>query len=70
MMSSRMEAPKYEVIDMLSSFEHLEIKAMIVGVDRQEMDGSGKAFLPAFQKKTGVDVFSLTTKEEVLALRI
>lgn len=60
---------KYDVIDMLSSFEQLEIKAMIVGVDRQEIDESGKAFLPEFQHKTGVDVFSLTTKEEVLALR-
>lgn len=60
---------KYEVIDMLASFEQLEIKAMIVGVDRQEVDRSGKAFLSAFQRKTGVAVFSLTTKEEVLALR-
>ncbi len=60
---------KYDVIEMLSSFEQLEIKAMIVGVDRQEVDRSGKAFLSEFQSKTGVTVFSLTTKEEVLALR-
>jgi orotate phosphoribosyltransferase len=60
---------KYEVIDMLASFEQLEIKAMIVGVDRQEVDRSGKAFLSEFQRKTGVAVFSLTTKEEVLALQ-
>jgi hypothetical protein len=42
---------------------------MIVGVDRQEVDSSGNAFLPEFQRKTGVPVFSLATKEEVLALR-
>jgi orotate phosphoribosyltransferase len=60
---------KYEVIDMLSSFEHLEIKAFIVGVDRQEVDRSGNFFLSEFRERTGVDVFSLATKEEVLALR-
>ncbi|HUT53950.1 MAG TPA: orotate phosphoribosyltransferase [bacterium] len=60
---------KYEVIDMLSGFKQLAIKAMLVGVDRQEVDDSGKPHLSIFTRRTGIQVFALTTKEDVLAAR-
>ena len=57
---------KYEVIEMLSSFPKLTIKAIIVGVDREEIDFNGEVCRTKFIKDTGIDVLALTTKSEVL----
>ena len=57
---------KYEAIDMLSSFPNLKIKAMIVGVDREEKDSTGKLCRIKFIEDTGIDILALTTKSKVL----
>jgi orotate phosphoribosyltransferase len=57
---------KYEVIDLLSPYKNINIAAMIVGVDRQEVNDNNELLLPLFVKKTGIPVLSITTKEEVL----
>ena len=60
---------KYETINMLSSFPNVNIKAMIVGVDREEKDPSGKLYRLKFIEDTGINLLALTTKSEVLKLR-
>lgn len=60
---------KYETINMLSSFEQLVIRAIIIGVDRQEVDDSNEAYLSEFRRKTGIDVFALATKAKILAFK-
>jgi orotate phosphoribosyltransferase len=57
---------KYEAIEMLSAFPNLTIKAMIVGVDREERDSNGELCRLKFINKTGIDLLALTTKSEVL----
>lgn len=57
---------KHDVIEILSGFEQLVIQAILIGIDRQEVDGSGEPYLSIFKQKTGIDVFALTTKHEVL----
>jgi len=57
---------KYEVLDMLSGFSQILKKVIIVGVDRQEKDICGRDYLSIFKEKTGIDIFSLTTKDNVL----
>jgi orotate phosphoribosyltransferase len=60
---------KYEVINMLSRFKQLKIKAIIIGVDREEINDSGVPYMEIFKEKTGLDVHSLTTKKAVLAYK-
>jgi len=60
---------KYEVFDMLSNFKQLTIKAIVIGVDRQEINDSGEPYLEVFKEKTGMDVYSLTTKDAILAYK-
>jgi len=60
---------KYEAINMLSGFKGLSVRAVIIGVDRQEIDASGKSYLSEFKNKTGINVFALTTKEKMLSLK-
>jgi len=60
---------KYEVIDMLSRFKQLEIKAIVIGVDREEIDDAGVPYLKIFKEKTGLDVHAITTKKAVLAYK-
>lgn len=57
---------KYEVLELLAPYNNISIAAMIVGVDRQEVDENNELLLPLFVKKTGIPVLSITTKEEVL----
>jgi orotate phosphoribosyltransferase len=57
---------KHDVIKLLSSFKQLVIKAIVIGIDRQEVDDSGESYLSIFNQKTGIDVLALTTKNEVL----
>lgn len=57
---------KYEVLELLSPYKNINIAAMIVGVDRQEVNEDNELMLPLFVKKTGIQVLSITTKEEVL----
>ncbi len=57
---------KYEVLDMLSDFLQILRKVVIVGVDRQEKDIYGRDYVSIFKEKTGIDIFSLTTKDNVL----
>jgi len=58
---------KYETIELLSQFKNLSIKGVIIGIDRQEVDENGESFISIFKKKTGIEVYALTTKEEVLS---
>lgn len=60
---------KYEVFHMLSNFKQLKIKAILIGVDRQEINESGEPYLKIFKEKTGMDVYSLSTKEAILAYK-
>jgi len=60
---------KYEVIDMLSRFTQLKIKAIIIGVDREEINDAGVPYLEIFKEKTGLDVRAITTKKAVLAYK-
>lgn len=62
-------ATKYEVIDMLRAFDGLAIAAMLVGVDRQDMDEAGRAYIDILRDQTGVRVAALTTREEVLKFK-
>jgi orotate phosphoribosyltransferase len=57
---------KYEVLELLSPYKNINIAAMIVGVDRQEVNDDNELMLPLFVKNTGIQVLSITTKEEVL----
>jgi orotate phosphoribosyltransferase len=57
---------KYEMIELLSHYKHVNIAAMIVGVDRQEHDDNNELLLPLFVKKTGIQVIAITTKQKVL----
>ncbi|MCU0286877.1 MAG: orotate phosphoribosyltransferase [Acidobacteria bacterium] len=60
---------KYEVFDMLSNFKQLKVRAIVIGVDRQEINEAGEPYLKIFKEKTGMDVYSLATKESVLAYK-
>lgn len=57
---------KYEIINLLSPFQQLVIKGIVVGVDRQEVDEKGEFYISLFKKKTGIHVYAITTKEIVL----
>jgi len=59
-------ATKYDVIDVLRAFPNLQIAAMLVGVDRQDKDEAGRAFIDVLRDKSGVRVEALTTREDVL----
>lgn len=60
---------KLEALNMLSPFPDLVIKAIIVGVDRQETDSSGRACISVLREAADTDVFALTTKDEVLKFK-
>ncbi len=60
---------KYEAINMLSQFPQLEIKGIVIGVDRQEVNEKNERLLEIFKANTGLDVFVITTKENVFKLR-
>jgi len=57
---------KLEVMDMLSQFPNIKIKAFIVGIDRQEKNENGEFCIDVFRRKTGIPTYALTTKEEIL----
>lgn len=57
---------KYEAIDMLSNFPNAQIIAMVVGVDREERNSAGELCRKKFVEDTGIKLFALTTKSEVL----
>jgi len=57
---------KYEMIELLSHYRHINIAAMVVGVDRQEVDENNELLLPLFVRRTGIPVLSITTKEKVI----
>jgi len=57
---------KYETIDLLSQFEQLSIRGIVIGVDRQEVNENGDHYISLFEKNTGIKVYALTTKEMVL----
>ncbi|MBN1930663.1 MAG: orotate phosphoribosyltransferase [Desulfobacterales bacterium] len=57
---------KYEAIEMLAVFPKLKIKAMIVGVDREEKDSNDELYRIKFMEKTGIDLFALSTKSEII----
>jgi len=59
---------KLEVIKMLSCFPNIKIKAFVVGINRQEKNDNEEFYIDIFQKKTGIPVYSLTTKEEILKM--
>jgi len=58
---------KYEIINLLSQFKQLKIKGIVVGIDRQEVDENGELYSKIFMKNTGIKLYSITTKEEVLS---
>lgn len=60
---------KYDTITMLSGFPRLRIIGFVVGVDREETNPSGRPFRQIFENETGLDVFAITTKDEVLTFR-
>jgi len=60
---------KYETIEMLSSFRRLRIEAFLVGVDRQDVDPTGKLWRETFELDTGIKVHALTGMAEVLQYR-
>ncbi len=60
---------KLEAIKMLSVFPQLKVSSVVVGVDREEVDGGGQLQVDLFEKATGVPVHALTTKTEVLRYR-
>ncbi|MBI1252023.1 MAG: orotate phosphoribosyltransferase [Alphaproteobacteria bacterium] len=59
-------ATKYDVIEMLRAFPGLTIAAMLVGVDRQDADDTGRAYIDVLRSQTGVRVEALATREQVL----
>lgn len=58
---------KYETIELLSQFKNLSINGILIGVDRQEINKNGEPFILTFKKNTGIEVYAMTTKEEVLS---
>ncbi|MGH6848697.1 MAG: orotate phosphoribosyltransferase [Methylocella sp.] len=60
---------KYETIEMLSSFPKLRIDAFVVGVDRQDVDATGKPWRQKFELDTGIKVHALTGMAEILDCR-
>jgi orotate phosphoribosyltransferase len=62
-------ATKYDVIDMLRAFPGLQIAAMIVGVDRQDVNDAGEKYIDILARETGVRIIAMTTREGVLAFR-
>jgi len=60
---------KYEAIAMLRQFAQIRIRAFVVAVDREELDECGVPYAEKFRAKTGLPVFALTTKTEVLRCR-
>ena len=61
---------KHEIIDMLSKYENLNIICMVVGVDRQEKDETGREYVSIFHERTGVKIYSITNKENILKFSI
>jgi orotate phosphoribosyltransferase len=60
---------KYELIEAFSRHTKAEIAGILVGVDRQEIDEKGRLHREKFEESTGIPVYSLTNKAEVLRLR-
>lgn len=59
---------KFEVINMLKQFPNINIKAFIVGIDRQEKNENGEFCIDVFRRNTGIPTYALTTKEEILKI--
>ncbi|MFW6415263.1 MAG: orotate phosphoribosyltransferase [Thermodesulfobacteriota bacterium] len=60
---------KFEVVDALSVFSGATIDAIVVGVDREEHGATGELSRQRFVRETGIDLFALTSKSEVLKYR-
>ena len=60
---------KYEVLETFARFPGAQVEAILVGVDREEGDGSTESSKEKFVRDTGIDLFALTTKTEVLTYR-
>ena len=60
---------KYELIEAFSRRTKAKITAVLVGVDRQEVDENGRLHREKFEASTGIPVYSLTNKADVLRLR-
>jgi orotate phosphoribosyltransferase len=60
---------KHTTIAALRAIEGVTVRALVIGVNRQDKDDSGKPYFDSFAAQTGVPVAALTTREEILKLR-
>lgn len=58
---------KLEAVKLLRSLAAVEIKGLIIGLDRREYDADGKDAVAEFTKATGVPVKSIVSVHDVLA---
>ncbi len=61
-------ATKYEMCELLNSLaSNLEIPALIIAVDRMEINESGGSNIEQFTEKTGIPVLSIVNIKEILS---
>lgn len=57
---------KFEAIRILTSLSTVQIRGLIVALDRMEIDEEGRSAVQSFMKKTGIMVYSIVTITDVI----
>ena len=58
-------ATKFEAVELLKSFAAVDIKALIIAMDREELSPQGSNAVTAFAEKTSVPVASVVSATEI-----
>ena len=57
---------KYEAVELLRSFEGVEIAGLVIGMNRREKTEDGSDAMQRFQQETGVEAFAIADVYDVL----
>lgn len=57
---------KYEAVELLRSFEGVEIVGLVIGMNRREKAEDGSDAMERFRQETGVEVFAIADVYDVL----
>jgi orotate phosphoribosyltransferase len=57
---------KYEAVELLRSIKGIDIKGLVIGLNRKEVGSDGVDAVSDFTRKTGIDIFSIADVNDVL----
>jgi len=57
---------KYEAVELLRSFEGVEVAGLVIGMNRREKTEDGSDAMQRFQQETGVEAFAIADVYDVL----